>query len=117
MNNLRAIVQRYVEEETLRQFLDVDYATTSAEEKQRILNFAREMTETKVQQILDIFLTEVTQNSPERKRAKKLHIFTAILTLVATTGIAHAVNLENMGYITVCGLVLLAVQIYPIVKD
>lgn len=117
MNNLRAIVQRHVEEETLRQYLDVDYSTTPAEEKLRILDFAREMIESKVQQILDVFLTEVTQNSPERKKAKKLHIFTAILTIIASTGLAHAVNLENLGYITVCALVLLAVQLYPFFKD
>lgn len=117
MNNLRAIVQRHVEEQTLRQFLNEDYPTTSEQEKQRILDFAREMIENNVQRILDIFLTEVTQNSPERRKAKNEKMLIAFITLIATTGIAHAVNLENLGYIIVCALILLCVQAYPILKE
>ncbi|HDR4517382.1 TPA: hypothetical protein QCQ26_001860 [Bacillus cereus] len=116
MNNLRSIVRRHIEEETLQQFLQANYATTSAAEKQRILTFASDTIETKVQQILNAFLEEITQSSPERKKARRYQVFSAIITLIASTGLAHAVNLENLSYIITCALIILILQLYSIFK-
>ncbi|MFF2449384.1 hypothetical protein ACFVSW_20280 [Neobacillus sp. NPDC058068] len=115
--DIREIVKRHVEEESLKGFLAENYDLTDATEKQKILDFAKEMTDRKVKNILDTFLEDIMRGSPERKRKRIFKLFSAIITLLSSGGLAHAINLENVGYATICGSMLLIVQIFAIFNE
>jgi hypothetical protein len=115
--DIREIVKRHVEEESLKAFLAGNYDTTDAAEKQRILDFAREMTDRKVKNILDTFVEDIMRGSPERKRAKITKSVFAIITLLSSSGLAHAINLENMWYAGICGMILLIAQLYSVFSE
>jgi len=115
--DIREIVKRHVEEETLKEFLDADYDKTDDAEKQKIVKFAGEMIDNKVKKILDTFVEDIMRGSPERRRQRISKIVFAAVTLLSSSGLAHAINLENMWYALITGAILLIAQVYPVFNE
>ncbi|WP_366561788.1 hypothetical protein AB0R65_14470 [Bacillus velezensis] len=116
MSNVRQLVTKHVEEEVLIQALGSDYPTATQEQKNRIISTARDLIDQNVERILNTFVQDIQRDSPDTKRSKRYNVFAAVMSLVASTGLAHAVNLENVAYASVCGVFLLSIQIYSIFK-
>lgn len=97
MSELRDITRRYVEDETLRDYLESEYETTSTEKKERLLNTLRRRGEIdrQVDYILDAFRVDIEKNSPRSKRRKTWNIFYAVFNLLFTILIAYTVNITN----------------------
>lgn len=114
MSNIRSIVRKHQEEQSLRAYLRNKYDTTSDAEKKRLLEFVKDQIESEVDSILNAFIRDVQKGSPERKRRNKLALVNLIITAIATPGIAYGVNLENWIMVILFSLVLLTYQIYMI---
>ncbi|KQL47929.1 hypothetical protein AN962_03720 [Bacillus sp. FJAT-21955] len=117
-SSVRQIITKSVEEEVLLEFLGDDYLNATQEEKDRIIHGARgrSLIESSVENIIQTFLQDIQKGSPDVKRARTYNIFAAAMTLLFSSGLGHAVNLENFAYGTVCFLGLIGIQTYTILK-
>jgi hypothetical protein len=116
VNNLRDIVRRHVEEETLREFLGENLQTTSIDEKQRLLEILRKRGEIdrEVELILNAFQAEIEQNSPaKRKRKITTAIFSGIY-LILTIAIAYAVNEKAWVFVSILAVLNIILYCYSI---
>jgi hypothetical protein len=111
---LRPIIKKHLEEETLRDFLKDKYSTTSEFEKRELLQLVEGEIERKINGIINSFLEDLKKGSPEARRERTSAFIFAALTLIATTGLAHAVNLKDLIYIGIMITILLIVQIIQI---
>ncbi len=117
MRHLRDILKESLEEEVLKEHFKERYSTATQEEKQEILKLVSVSINQKTDLILKTFLEEIQQGSPELKRKKNIRIIFAILSFVASVGLALAVNQENWSFIIICGIFILIAQIYQIFSE
>lgn len=108
MTNLRDIVRRHVEKETLHRFLGTKYPHTPEQEKARILDNLRKISDLdqEVDKILKVFCDDIERHSCRRKRRKYQNITYAGSNLVLTILIAYAV--DNVLWPFVWGLAALS---------
>lgn len=88
------------------------YETTLEDDKRKFLEAVEDSTDREVSIILDAFVDEVQQGSPEKKRRRKRSILNLAVTLITTPGIGYGVNLENWWIVALFSIILLSVQIY-----
>ncbi|MCY9082427.1 MULTISPECIES: hypothetical protein [Bacillus subtilis group] len=117
-STVRQLITKHVEEEVLIELLGDEFLTASEDRKNRIISGAqaRELIDLNVERIINTFLQDIQKGSPDAKRAKRYNIYSAIISLVGSAALAHAVNLENLPYISFCIIVLVGLQIYSIFK-
>jgi hypothetical protein len=110
MSNIRDIVRRHVEAETLKDLLEGSYESTSDEEKNRLLDKLRSRGEIdrEIESILRAFVVDI--DSPKRKKRKQLKFIYAGLSLLLTTFIGYAVNSTNWVFVAILTIVLLAIN-------
>ncbi|MFC4769461.1 hypothetical protein [Effusibacillus consociatus] len=109
MSDLREIVRRHVEEETLKQYLGEGYAATPFPEKQRLLDVLRTRGEIdrEIRRIVNAYLEELEQDSPKKKQRFWGNIALLIVNLVCTAMISYAVNITNWPVVIAFSVVLL----------
>lgn len=89
MSNLRDIVRRHIESETLREL-----SGHSSEAQDQMLEMLRREghIDRKVQEVLDAYLRDIEQNSPIKKKRKYSKAVYAIVVGILTALIAYSVN-------------------------
>lgn len=109
MSELRDIVRRHVEEQTLQQYLGAGYSATPYEEKQRLLGVLRTRGEIdrEIRKIVNAFLEELEQDSPKKKQRFWGNIALLVVNLVCTAMISYAVNITNWTLVFAFSIVLL----------
>lgn len=117
MKNLRDIVRSHIEAETLKEYLAGDYDTTSINEKHKLLELISDTVTRQVDMILKAFVQDIQEGSPDKSSRRKLKVLFAILAIIASTGLAFAVNDNNMLFTTIFAMSILVVQIYPIFAE
>ncbi|PWI54872.1 hypothetical protein [Sulfoacidibacillus thermotolerans] len=110
MGNVRDIVRRHVELETLKDLLGVRFEDTSDEEKNRLLDKLRSRGEIdrEIESILNAFLVDI--DAPRRKKRKQLKFIYSGLGLLLTTFIGYAVNVTSWVFVAILSIVLLAIN-------
>jgi hypothetical protein len=109
MSSLRDIVRRHIEAETLNSLSSV-----SPEERPTVLDMLRKEghIDKKVQEVLDVYLKEIEENSPVIKKRKiKLAIYAA-LNLVLTIAIGYAVNEKLWAVIAFLAVINVIINIF-----
>lgn len=103
MLNLRDIVRRHVEKETLRLFLEGRYETTSSTEKQRLLSNLRSIgaIDSEVDKILDFFAMDIEKNSPRKKRRRWWNFAYACLNVILAALITYTAR-QDLWSMTGC---------------
>lgn len=96
MNNLRDIVRRHVEKQTLNMFLKGRYETTPVEEKERLLNNLRSIgaIDSEVDNVVNIFVNNLEARSPRRRRRKSWSFAYASLNVILTALITYTAKQE-----------------------
>ena len=117
MKNLRDIVRSHIEAETLKEYLQGNYDTTSITEKHKILELISDTVTRQVDMILKAFVQDIQEGSPDINSRRKLKVLFAFLVIIASTGLAFAVNDKNMLFTTIFAMSILVVQIYPIFAE
>jgi hypothetical protein len=114
MDNLRDIVRRHVEKQTLRLFLQDECGSTSSEEKERLLNNLRSLgaIDSEVDNILNVFLHNIEVNSPRKKRRKWWSFAYASLNAILTALITYTAKQDY--WIIVGGLAFSLVLVHGI---
>lgn len=112
--NIRVILRKQLEEETLQKMLEADYDSTPDDVKTRMRNQMAEIVESKIDNILNAFISALQNSGPEVKKRKYLTIINLVLTALTQIGIAYAVNTESWFFVTVLALIILAFQSYMI---
>ena len=112
MKNLRDIVRSHIEAETLKEYLQGNIT-----EKHKILELISDTVTRQVDMILKAFVQDIQEGSPDINSRRKLKVLFAFLVIIASTGLAFAVNDKNMLFTTIFAMSILVVQIYPIFAE
>lgn len=107
---LRAIIRQHLEAETLQKYLKDEYSTASNEKKRELLDLVKDAIDLQIDQIISAFLVEIKKGSPDAIRGRKVKIFIGAISVIASAGLAHAVNIENSVYILIMCAILLSGQ-------
>lgn len=112
MNNLRDIVRRHVEKQTLCLFLQGRYDSTSSEEKERLLNNLRSIgtIDSEVDNILNVFINNIEANSPRKKRKKLWSFANASLNIILTALITYTAKQDLWTLFGGLAITLIVVQ-------
>lgn len=113
-NNLRDIVRRHVEIETLKDFLGDEYDSAGEDKKERLLDVLRSRGEIdrEVDHIIDVFYKEIEENSDKKSKRKNIRLIYSILSIAFTIGISFGVNKEYWVMTVILGLVNIVVIIW-----
>jgi hypothetical protein len=115
--NVRQIVRKHVEEQSLREYLGSKYDSTSIREKNKFLKHVSTTIDGQVELILKSFVEDIKKGSPESKKRIKTAVLTLIVTAITTPAIGYAVNVENWIFVGVLSIVLAIVQIYNVFNE
>ncbi|PWA04494.1 hypothetical protein DCC39_18860 [Pueribacillus theae] len=111
MSNLRDIVRRHIESETMQEW---ELSGHSNEQKIQMLDYlAKEgLIDKKVDSILDAFRDEIEKDSPRKKRQRRNKAVYAILNLILTTLIAVAASSGNWFFLWGMAVVSAVIHVY-----
>lgn len=115
--NVRQIVKKHVEEQSLREYLGSKFESTSQREKNKFLKHVSSTIDAQVDLILKSFVEDIQKGSPEQKKRKRIAILTLATTAIITPGIGYAVNIENWTFVWILSIVLGIVQIYNVTGE
>lgn len=114
MGNLRDIVRRSEEDQTLRSYYKDKYAVTPDSEKEKTLDFLRSegLIGKKVDRILDTFSKDLEEGSGRKRKRRILSIVYSFANFVIAGGFAYAVKKEDWPIAGVVLCVFLVVAIF-----
>lgn len=112
--NIRVILRKHIEEESLRKFLGNKFDSTHHQTKKKYLKGMEDAIEAKIDTILSAFISQMQSTSPEVKKRRSLAIINIIVTALAQVGIGYGVNVEGWIFVSIISLMLLAFQGYMI---
>lgn len=115
--NVRQIVRKHVEEQSLREYLGSKFDSTPIREKNKFLKHVSTTIDGQVEVILKSFVEDIQKGSPESKKRRNTAVFTLLVTAVTTPAIGYAVNVESWIFVWVLSIVLTIVQIYNVFNE
>lgn len=92
MSRLRESLIKVQKEETLKELLKDKYHITPEDEKQRLLALLGDTIERDVDKMIREEIDAYNENTPIRKKNKKLSLFIGIINVILTILISYAVN-------------------------
>lgn len=117
VNKLRDKLIALQREETLRQYLGNNYENASESEKDHFLSFVDEQIHNDVDKMLNEFVEQRLNTSPEKKKNNIITYIYTVLTLILTGLSSYLVNDENWSVVIIIYIILILVQTIPYVVN
>jgi hypothetical protein len=117
VSNLREIIRVHVEEQSLREYYQAGYASTSTHQRDRTLGFLRSrgLIDQEVQKIVDGFISQVDKKN--RKRRRLLNIGLVAINILVTPLIGYAVNEKQWTYVWGISVLFLLISVFYIILN
>lgn len=113
-DNIRVILRKHLEEESLRKYLGNKYESTHHQTKKKYLKGMEDAVEAKIDSILNAFILQMQSTSPEAKRRKNLAVINIFVTALAQVGVGYGVNEEAWVFVSIISAMLFVFQGYMI---
>jgi fatty-acid desaturase len=117
MSRLRERLIAVHEEETLKKVLVDKYDTATPKEKEHLLSFLGDTIQRDVDKLIREEIDDYNENTPTKKKNKKMQILLIIIEVILTILIGFAVNDKSWGFVTGIGLAMIIVLILPLILE
>ncbi|WP_062239955.1 hypothetical protein [Fictibacillus sp. FJAT-27399] len=117
MSQLRDTLIKAQKEQTLKELLQEKYDETPVEQKEHFLSFLDDTIERDVDKMIREEIHTYNENTPAKKKNKKLTIFLIIANVILTILIGFTVNEKEWGYVSALGVLMALVLILPLILE
>jgi fatty-acid desaturase len=117
MSQLRDTLIKAQKEQTLKELLQEKYEETPLEQKEHFLSFLGDTIERDVDKMIREEIDAFNENTPIKRKNKKLTIFQIIANVILTILIGFTVNEEQWFYVAGLGLLMALVLILPLIYE
>jgi fatty-acid desaturase len=115
MSNLREILIKVQEEETLKELLLDKYSEATEEQKLHYLSFLGDTINRGVDKLIREEVDNFNENTPLKKKNKNLTYLFVVSNVVLTILITYAVNLEAWTFVWGIGVLMVANLLLPLI--
>jgi fatty-acid desaturase len=117
MSQLRDKLIQLSKEETLKTLLGSAYDTTPQSQKDQFLSVLGGQIERDVDKLIREEIEAFIENTPGKKRSKKLSIFVIIAEVILTILLGFMINANQWYYVAGVGLIQILVLVLPLFID
>lgn len=117
MSNLRETLLEIQKEKTLKRLLGNNFSQATDAEKAHYLSVLGNSIENDVDQLLHQYVLNFQNNTPTRKKGKKLRWVYIIGNVVLGLGSAYAVNETEWVYVSILGFLMVVNQLLPFIYE
>jgi hypothetical protein len=114
MSRLRNTLIEVQKEETLKKVLLERYEQATLEEKAHLLSYLGDTIERDVDKMIREEIDVFNENTPQKKRNKKLSYFVIAAEVILTTLLAFMVNANEWYYVTGIAILIVGVLTLPL---